>query len=333
MSFQLRPAKRENVRLLLGLAGGTGSGKTWSAMELAKGLAGDKRFAVVDTENGRASHYADEFAFDVVDLTAPFRPERYQGAIQACVDAGHHVILVDSMTHEWDGDGGLLEWHDQETGGREANNLKGWIKPKMAHRKFVTYLLQVDAHIILCFRAAERVEMVTNPETKRKEIVPKKSLTGLDGWVPIAEKSLPFELTLSCLLTADQPGYPKPIKLQEQHRHLLPLDRPINEETGKALASWAAGDAAPAAKDPAASALATELLDKADQLGARSTTASAINATRRQNATEPEKYVAWLRAQIARADEAIAALDAKAGADLFMDSDAESASTPPPTED
>ena len=69
----------------------------------------------------------------------------------------------------------------------------------------------------------------------------KKSLVGLDGWVPIAEKTLPFELTASFLLTADAPGYPKPIKLQEQHRALFPLDRPITEESGKLIAAWARG--------------------------------------------------------------------------------------------
>lgn len=81
MTVTFRPAVRENVPLLLGLAGGTGSGKTWSAMALAKGLAGDARFAVIDTENGRATHYADDFTFDVTDLTAPFRPETYGEAI------------------------------------------------------------------------------------------------------------------------------------------------------------------------------------------------------------------------------------------------------------
>ena len=71
-----KPAERKNVSLLVGLAGGTGSGKTMSAFRLAKGICGDKRFAVVDTENGRASHYADMFDFDVAELRAPFRPER-----------------------------------------------------------------------------------------------------------------------------------------------------------------------------------------------------------------------------------------------------------------
>src|SRR6185436_10622008 len=68
MSFVLKPAVRENVPLLIGLAGGTGSGKTYSAMRLAKGLAGGQKFAVIDTESGRARAYADEFQFDSGEL-------------------------------------------------------------------------------------------------------------------------------------------------------------------------------------------------------------------------------------------------------------------------
>ena len=77
MSFQFRPAVREQVPLLIGLAGGTGSGKTYSAMRIAKGLSGDRRFAVIDTEAGRAKHYAERFAFDHGDLRPPFRPTTY----------------------------------------------------------------------------------------------------------------------------------------------------------------------------------------------------------------------------------------------------------------
>ena len=243
MTFQFREAKRENVALLLGLAGGTGSGKTWSALTLAKGLAGSSRFVVIDTENGRSKYYADTFSFDVADLAAPFRPENYAEAIQAADKAGYPVIVVDSMSHEWAGDGGLLDWHEEEyqrLGGRDNVKLTAWIKPKMAHRKFVTRLLQVNAHVILCFRAAERIEMVRNSEGKM-EIIPKRSLTGADGWIPITEKALPFELTASFLLLASAPGVPKPIKLPGQFAPFLPLDQPISEEAGRLLGEWARG--------------------------------------------------------------------------------------------
>ena len=249
-NFTFRPARRENVNLLIGLAGGTGSGKTWSAMSLAKGICGEKPFAVIDTENGRASHYADQFRFDVLDLRAPFSPDAYASSILAADKAGYGAIVVDSMSHVWAGDGGVLDWQEAELDRmagddwkkREAVKMAAWIKPKMAHKNMVQKLLQVRANLILCFRAEPKIEMVR--EGGKTVIQPKQTLTGLDGWVPICEKSLPFELTVSFLLTADAPGMPKPIKLQEQHRAMFPLDKPINEESGRLVAEWACGGGA-----------------------------------------------------------------------------------------
>lgn len=118
--------------------------------------------------------------------------------------------------------------------------MAAWIKPKMGHKQMVDTLLQVRAHVILCFRAEEKIEMVRGEDGKMK-IMPKTSLTGINGWLPVCEKNLPFELTASFLLTADAPGVPKPIKLQQQHRQFFPLDRQITEESGKELAAWAKG--------------------------------------------------------------------------------------------
>lgn len=131
-------------------------------------------------------------------------------------------------------------------GGRDSVKMTAWIKPKMAHKQMVSRLLQVKAHVILCFRAEEKVEIIDDPDKPgKKKIVPKRSLTGADGWVPVSEKTLPFELTLSVLMTADRPGVPRPIKLQEQHRPMVALDSPVTEETGVRLAAWAAGAGTP----------------------------------------------------------------------------------------
>lgn len=248
MSIQFKRAVRENVGLIIGVAGGTGSGKTYSAMRMASGIAGDKPFVVLDTEAGRAKHYADQFNFDHGDLKPPFRPDTYAEAIQAADKAGYPVIVVDSMSHVWAGDGGVLDWQEDELDRmagddwkkREAVKMAAWIKPKVSHKQMVQRLLQVRAHLILCFRAEEKIEMVRGDDGKMK-IVPKQTVTGLDGWVPVCEKNLPFELTASFLLLATQPGIPKPIKLQQQHRALFPLDKPITEESGKLIAAWASG--------------------------------------------------------------------------------------------
>lgn len=266
MSYEFRPAKRENAGLLIGLIGSSGSGKTYTAMRLAKGIAGDKPFCVIDTEARRALHYADQFAFDHGELKPPFRPSAYAEAIKAADQAGYPVIVIDSCSHEHAGEGGILDWHDeildkragQDWGKREAMNMVAWVEPKSDHKKMVQRLLQIRAHLILCFRAEEKIEMVKGPDGKMV-VKPKQSATGIHGWIPICEKNLPYELTVSLLLMADKPGVPVPIKLQEQHRALFPLDKPITEESGARLAAWAKGgvgrpvpNAAAAAPAPAA---------------------------------------------------------------------------------
>src|SRR4029077_19606096 len=128
--------------LLLGLSESSGSGKTYTAMRLAKGIAGDKAVAVIETEAGRAKHYADQFRFDHGDLHPPFRPDSYAEAIKAADAAGYPVIVVDSMSHEWAGEGGILDWQDTELTRmagddyrkREACKMASWIKPKMSHK-------------------------------------------------------------------------------------------------------------------------------------------------------------------------------------------------------
>lgn len=265
MAISFRPAVRENVSLLIGLAGSSGSGKTYTAMRLAKGIAGDKPFAVIDTEAGRAKHYADAFRFDHADIAAPFRPSAYAEAIAAADAAGYPAIVVDSMSHEWAGEGGILDWQEEEfqrLGGKDSVKMLSWSKPKQAHKKMVGQLLQLRAHLILCFRAEEKIDMVKveeNGKTKTK-IVPKEGPGGFKGWLPICEKNLPYELTASFLLLAEAPGVPKPIKLQEQHRLLFPLDMPITEESGHLIAAWAAGGAKPtgASSHPPAADLITD---------------------------------------------------------------------------
>jgi hypothetical protein len=248
MTVSFRPAKREQIPLLLGVAGGTGSGKTMSALRIARGIAQGAPFAFIDTENGRGLHYADEFPeMQHGDLRAPFRPERYTLAI---VDGFNHlqdipkerrVVVVDSFSHEWAGDGGCLDWKDELTGGDEKRSPQAWAKVIPAHKKMMTQLLQMEAHIILCLRAEEKMDIVR--ENGQIKFVPKRTLPGgsLDGWAPITHKNAPFEMTASFLLMADAPGFPRPLKLEEQHKPFVPLDQPLSENTGRQLAAWAAG--------------------------------------------------------------------------------------------
>jgi hypothetical protein len=241
-----RPAKREGVFAMLGFAGGTGSGKTMSGLRTASGIADGLPFAAIDTENGRMNHYADQFPnLNIAQIAAPFRPEKYTEAIDAGVTflkdvpRGNRVIVIDSMSHEWAGDGGCLDWQEELTKGDPKRNPQAWATVKKEHKRMVTHLLGVPAHVILCFRAEPKIDIVR--ENGELKFVPKKGPTGLDGWMPISEKMLPYELTASFLLMADQPGIPRPIKLQEQHKPFVPLDQKLSENTGRQLAAWAAG--------------------------------------------------------------------------------------------
>lgn len=242
MSFTFRPAVRENVHLLIGMIGGTGSGKTMSALRLAAGLAGGRRFAVIDTEAGRAQHYADQFAFDHGDLKPPFRPQAYMDAIEAAERAGYPVIVVDSMSHEHAGEGGLLDWHDEildkmagdDWRKREACNMRAWIEPKMEHKRMVSRLLQLRSHLILCFRAEPKVKMEKDERGKMQIIDA--------GWQPICAKNLEFELIASFLLSHERPGLPdNPLKLPAALRPFFQPGKPIDEQAGVALAKWSAG--------------------------------------------------------------------------------------------
>jgi hypothetical protein len=253
--YAFKPAVREAVPLLLGLIGQSGSGKTFSAMRMASGIVGQgNRFAVIDTESRRALHYADKFRFDHCELSAPFTPDKYSDAIVAAASAGYKAIVVDSTSHEWSGEGGVLDWHENELVKmvenarkknpnaneyqlRESFNMAAWVKPKMAHKKMVSRLLQVNAHLILCFRAEEKVKMEKD-EKGKTHIVPV-------GLQPICSKEMPYELMASFLLDANKPGYPVPIKLQEQHKIMFPLDALLDEKSGRLISEWASGGAIP----------------------------------------------------------------------------------------
>lgn len=264
--FKFTPGVRGRVPLLVGLVGGTGSGKTFSAMLLALGLAGGKKFAVIDTENGRATHYAPlpgakadgvtTFDFDHLLLGEPFSPDRYVAAIHAAEK--YPVVVVDSFSHEWAGDGGVLDMQESELQRmagddyrkRDACRMASWIKPKLSHKKMVSHLLQVVPHVIICLRAEPKVEMTKGSDGKMR-VEDKKGPTGKDGWFPICDSRFPFELTMSLLLLADKPGVPNPIKLEAQHRALVSTSEVITAATGRHLLGWAeAGNSAKPDDEP-----------------------------------------------------------------------------------
>ena len=246
MPFHIKARKRSNKPLTIGLAGGPGSGKTWSAMLLAHGISGRERFGVIDTEGGRAMLYEEKFDFDHSEITAPFDSETYMEAIDHYDKQGRRVIVIDNASDEYSGVGGLLDQQEEELTRLAGNDLKkrdrckplSWKTPKKKHERFVEFLQTVQSAMILCFRAKSKIELVRNDKGKL-EMQEKKGLIGYQGWFPMVEKNMPFEMTGYFMLLAEGPGVPHPIKLIEQHRAIFPTGESITVATGEQLGQWA----------------------------------------------------------------------------------------------
>tara|TARA_R110002050_G_C8929925_1_gene511949 strand:+ start:2214 stop:2612 length:399 start_codon:yes stop_codon:yes gene_type:complete len=120
--MKLRKAERKQAKIKMGLQGPSGSGKTMSALLIAFGMTGDwSKVVVIDTENHSADLYAHLGNYQVLPLSQPFEPERYIEAIVACENAGMEVIVIDSISHEWEGKGGILDIHGSMIGNSFTN--------------------------------------------------------------------------------------------------------------------------------------------------------------------------------------------------------------------
>lgn len=182
MKVQL--AKRRQAKIKMALQGSSGSGKTTGALLIAYGLCGDwSKIAVIDTENYSASLYAHLGQFSVVNISAPFSPEKYIEAIRLCEQAGFKVIVIDSISHEWEGVGGILETH----AGMQGNSFTNWGKLTPRHNAFVQAILQSQVHIIGTIRSKQ--DYVINE--KNGKHVPEK--IGLKG---VTREGMDYEFTI-----------------------------------------------------------------------------------------------------------------------------------------
>jgi len=300
MTFTFAPARRESVSLLIALAGASGSGKTYSALRLAKGMSPEGKIAFIDTEARRGLHYADQFRFMHADMRSPFRPARFVEAVRAAEEAGAEVIIIDSFSHEYDGAGGIIEWADDLA--KTMKSPGNWMEPKKAHKAMMNGFLQVRATLIFCLRADEKIE-VSRGDGGRTQVKPL-------GWVPICEKRFMYEMTASFTLTPDRPGRPSyalPHKLQEQHRAMFPEGEPIGEASGRALAEWARGGVAAPEVKPAAIEAARFNLDEAADRGADVFRAAWTGTPKNVRALFTEADVAEWKRKATEADQAAAA--------------------------
>lgn len=161
--MQFNKAERKRSKLRLALCGVSGSGKTTAALRVARGLGG--KTALIDTENGSASLYADRFDFDVLELEAPYTPQRFIEAIEAAERAGYENVIIDSMSHEWVGSGGCLEMNDTLKAKFKGNSFGAWAEVGKQHIKFLEKIVTSKVHIIATVRM--KSEHVQDDKTKR----------------------------------------------------------------------------------------------------------------------------------------------------------------------
>jgi len=167
--IRFQKAVKSQAKLRLAIQGPSGSGKTYTGLILATVLANGGRVAVIDTEHGSSAKYADVFDFDVLELHN-FAPSDYIQAIEAAEDEGYGVVLIDSLSHEWEGAGGIMEAHDLAAE-KSGNSYTAWNIPTKLHRKLVDKILQSSCHIICTMRA--KTEWFQNAE---KKVIEKKQV-------------------------------------------------------------------------------------------------------------------------------------------------------------
>ena len=225
--MQFQKAERKKSKLRLALTGPSGSGKTYGALLTAKGIGG--RIAVIDTEKGSASLYSDIVDFDVLELSAPYTPERYRQAVQLAVNNGFDVIIIDSITHEWSGAGGCLELHDEIAKAKfKGNTWSAWSETKARHRALIDDLLACHAHIIVTMRS--------KTETAQAEVNGRKQVQKL-GMKAEQNDGIEYEFTTVLDLIHDG-NFAQPSK--DRTGLFPPNGNPfkLSIETGQKLVEW-----------------------------------------------------------------------------------------------
>lgn len=227
--MQFTKATRKKARLRLALTGPSGSGKTYSALLLAKGLGG--RIAVIDTEHESASLYAglpEMPEFETLNLAPPFTPERFTQAVTAAEQAGFNTVILDSITHEWNGSGGCLELVDEIARAKfKGNSWSAWSEINPRHRDFLDALLRSPLHIIATMRS--KTETAQTEENGRKKVVK----LGMKS-----EQRDGFEYEMTVVLDLVHDGHFATATKDRTGLFSNADPKPISEETGKTLLEW-----------------------------------------------------------------------------------------------
>lgn len=235
-----KKAERTQVKLKLAITGPSGSGKTYSALRLASGLG--KKIALIDTENRSAALYSDRFNFDVLELGPPFTVQKYTKGITDAHKAGYEILIIDSITHAWAGEGGLLQKKEALDQRGRQNHFTNWGVITKEHEQFKSWILQSDIHIICTMRSKQDYILEQNEKGKQ---APKKV-----GYAPIQRDGMEYEFTTVFDVAMDHNAQ------ASKDRTELFTDKifQISEETGTELMKWlSTGKPAPPLDTPSQS--------------------------------------------------------------------------------
>jgi hypothetical protein len=218
----LKPAQRADSRVRVALYGASGSGKTYSAIKLAKGLSINDTIAIIDTESGSANLYSHLGSFQVLNLSAPFTPERCIEAINVCVASGADVVVFDSLSHEWEGSGGILEMHAQMPG----NSFANWGKIMPRHNALIHAMLSCPAHVVVTLRTKQDYQV----STERGGMSIQKL-----GLKPVQKDGIDYEFTIAFEVSMNHKS------TASKDRTGLFVDQPpfqITQQTGRTIQAW-----------------------------------------------------------------------------------------------
>lgn len=183
MAITFTKATRKRSKARVCVTGPAGAGKSYSALLIARGIGG--KIAAIDTENGSLSLYAGLVPFDVLELVPPFTPERYIEAMEAAETAGYDTIVIDSLSHEWIGKGGILEIHDAMPG----NSFANWNKLTPRHQRLIDAIVSSPCHVVATMRSKSEYLQTEDGGKKKVEKV---------GTAPQQREGMDFEFTI-CL--------------------------------------------------------------------------------------------------------------------------------------
>lgn len=190
----IRKAEKRQSKLRLALIGPTGSGKTYSALAIASGLCG--KVGVIDTERKSADLYADTFAFDVESDLQSFSPQTYIETIGEFARQGYDVLVIDSLSHAWSGQGGALEMVDEAAKrNKTGSSFAGWRDVTPIHNRMVDAILNYPGHVIVTVRS--KMEYIQERDERGKTTIRKVGLQ------PVQRDGLEYEFTVVGEMTAD----------------------------------------------------------------------------------------------------------------------------------